>query len=224
MKWFVKNKNQIFITILPDWFEWYITTTHNFWFFSINIAKHIQLLSSTKYSIWSPGLQIAFCGYTFFSWKHNFTKKTRIIILRFVKYLPTVLCYVSLSLPLLHFFQFDKRKYYYQICIISKKNNVVLKNYWVNFTTKRVDFFSFKRRKKLKGVLMFNATPLQEKKFINFLTKKTHKKRFLFFPPHKWKKKNVQDLPAKIQKKNTKKIVDNKTFFVRQEAWWWFYE
>ena len=108
--------------------------------------------------------------------------------------------------------------------LFQKKNIVVLKNYWVNFTTKRVDFFSFKRRKKLKGVLMFNATPLQEKKFINFLTKKTHKKRFLFFPPHKWKKKNVQDLPAKIQKKNTKKIVDNKTFFVRQEAWWWFYE
>jgi len=69
--------------------------------------------------------------------------------------------------------------------LFQKKNIVVLKNYWVNFTTKRVDFFSFKRRKKLKGVLMFNATPLQEKKFINFLTKKTHKKRFLFFPPHK---------------------------------------
>jgi len=31
-------------------------------------------------------------------------------------------------------------------------------------------------------------------------------------------KKNVQDLPAKIQKKNKKNIVDNKTFFVRQEA------
>jgi len=80
-----------------------------------------------------------------------------------------------------------------------------LKNYWVNFTTKRVDFFSFKRRKKLKGVLMFNATPLQEKKFINFLTKKTHKKRFLFFPLINERKKNVQDLPAKIQKKKQKK-------------------
>ena len=131
--------------------------------------------------------------------------------------------YFSLSLLILHFFQFDKRKYY-QICIISKKNIVILNNYWVNFTTKRVDFFSFKRRKKLKGVLMFNATPLQEKKFINFLTKKTHKKRFLFFPPHKWKKKKCSRFASQNTKKNTKKIVDNKTFFVRQEAWWWFYE
>ena len=114
--------------------------------------------------------------------------------------------YFSLSLLILHFFQFDKRKYYYQICIISKKNIVILKNYWVNFTTKRVDFFSFKRRKKLKGVLMFNATPLQEKKFINFLTKKKHiKNASSFFPLINERKKNVQDLPAKIQKKKQKK-------------------
>lgn len=155
----------------PDWFEWNITTPHNFWFFSVNIAKHIQLLSSTKYAIWSPGLQIEFCRYIF-SWKQNFTKKTRIIIYDLYNiYLPFYVMFLSLPLLILHFFQFDKRKYY-QICIISKKNIVILNNYWVNFTTKRVDFFSFKRRKKLKGVLMFNATPLQEKKFINFLTKK----------------------------------------------------
>ena len=173
MKWFVKNKNQIFITILSRliWKKYYHTT--QLLIFLCKYCEAYTIIVVDKIcAIWSPGLQIEFCRYIF-SWKQNFTKKTRIIIYDLYNiYLPFYVMFLSLPLLILHFFQFDKRKYYYQICIISKKNIVILKNYWVNFTTKRVDFFSFKRRKKLKGVLMFNATPLQEKKFINFLTKK----------------------------------------------------
>ena len=118
-------------------------------------------------------------------------------------YLPFYVMFLSLPLLILHFFQFEKRKYY-QICIISKKNIVILNNYWVNFTTKRVDFFSFKRRKKLKGVLMFNATPLQEKKFINFLTKKHIKNASSFFPLINERKKMFKICQPKYKKKHKK--------------------
>merc|ERR1711863_87882 len=94
----------------------------------------------------------------------NFTKKTRIIIYDLYNiYLPFYVMFLSLPLLILHFFQFDKRKYY-QICIISKKNIVILNNYWVNFTTKRVDFFSFKKRKKKNPPLFFPPKKKKKKK------------------------------------------------------------
>ena len=58
------------------------------------------------------------------------------------------------------------------------------------------------------------ATPLQEKKIHKFPHKKTHKKRFLFFPLINERKKNVQDLPAKIQKKTQKKLWITKHFLL----------
>ena len=66
---------------------------------------------------------------------------------------------------------------------------------------------------------MFNATPLQEKKFINFLTKKKHiKNASSFFPLINERKKKCSRFASQNTKKNKKNIVDNKTFFVRQEA------
>jgi len=68
----------------PDWFERNITTPQNFWFFSVNIAKHIQLLSSTKYAQFEVrDSKLNFVD-TFFRENRISRKKTRIIILRFV--------------------------------------------------------------------------------------------------------------------------------------------